>query len=882
MRRFLFFSHYAFRSFRRSGGRAVFATFCVAAGVAAIVALQLVSANLRASITGNAQKTNRGDVSVTAPLGGMPLKVYQRFATLERQRAFLGYTPLIDTMTAIRPVGADRTKVTFAMVNGIDPIKYPFYDRIATTTPADMPLATVLGSPRDIVVNQAVFDKLGLHIGSKVTVAIRAHSYTYTVTGIVPATALTITGNPFGLSFFGMVDYRRIQPAVLSLGSAANRIYIRTRDAAQAARVKDTLQASLGNLYTINTAADVEKQNKDAANNLDKFLTIMGLLALLIGGIGIINTMLVAARRRFKEIAILKALGMKSGEVVGTFALGTIVLGLAGGVVGVIVGIAMSLVVNQVTQSIMPTTVLVWQLRPGPIISGMIVALVGTVLFGVLPVYRESQVKPIAALRDEQAHAYKSLTSRAVILLRDGALTVALAMVMGVLAAFFVDFGSPSTNVVVGLTLGLGVLVVFGLLTEIFSWVILGVSKLPGLGNLTLRLTFRNLERQRRRMASTLLALCVGILAIGSIAIMAQNLKSEIGAAAASQNSFNVIVFYGLKASDQAKLYRVVDRLPGVTTREYAGFAGHAKLFAVDYLPASTLLTAAIASGAGTDEQTASWQTTGITGRDVRAGALTTPLAYGMPLGPRDAGTNHAMVGAELAKVFGIHVGSLLEYRMDGKLLTFQVTAVAKPLTLNLGLSGLTVDTGYLQKVGALNPADVENYSTTYLNVQSAYTGRDVDTLNRSLTGVQVLDLSVITDFFNQWIDKFALFPEILAGLSLFAGAVIIANTVAMSMMERRREIAIMKAVGARRRLVLRELLTENAVVGLLGAVAGTALAVLATVVVDNQVLYISAGFDWLVIAALLALGTVLAMAAAFVTAWPASGEKPLTVLRYE
>jgi putative ABC transport system permease protein len=207
---------------------------------------------------------------------------------------------------------------------------------------------------------------------------------------------------------------------------------------------------------------------------------------------------------------------------------------------------------------------------------------------------------------------------------------------------------------------------------------------------------------------------------------------------------------------------------------------------------------------------------------------------------------------------------------------------VAKALTFNMGLSGLTVDTGYLQKAGALNPSDPENYSTTYLNIQSQFTSRDVDALNRSLTGVQVLDMSVIVDFFNQWIDKFALFPEILAALSLFAGAVIIANTVAMTMMERRREIGIMKAVGAKRRLVLQELLTENAVVGLLGAGAGTALAMVATVFVDQQILLISAGFDWIVIGGLLALGTGLAMAAALITAWPASGEKPLSVLRYE
>src|SRR5579872_5688777 len=119
MKRYLFYSRYALRSFLRSGGRAVFATFCVAAGVAAIVALQLVSANLRASITGNAQRLNRGDVSITAPVAGIPLKDYQLFATLQRQGLFVDYTPLIDSLMAIRPVGANRSLVSFGTVNGV-------------------------------------------------------------------------------------------------------------------------------------------------------------------------------------------------------------------------------------------------------------------------------------------------------------------------------------------------------------------------------------------------------------------------------------------------------------------------------------------------------------------------------------------------------------------------------------------------------------------------------------------------------------------------------------------------------------------------------------------------------------------------------------------
>jgi putative ABC transport system permease protein len=89
MKRYLFYARYALRSFQRSGTRAVFAIFCVAVGVAAIVALQLVAANFRASITGDAQKNNRGDVSVVASSQGIPAKDYALFGQLSRQGAIV-------------------------------------------------------------------------------------------------------------------------------------------------------------------------------------------------------------------------------------------------------------------------------------------------------------------------------------------------------------------------------------------------------------------------------------------------------------------------------------------------------------------------------------------------------------------------------------------------------------------------------------------------------------------------------------------------------------------------------------------------------------------------------------------------------------------------
>ncbi|HEX6506771.1 MAG TPA: FtsX-like permease family protein [Chloroflexota bacterium] len=903
MKRYLFYTRYALRSFRRSGTRAVFATFCVAVGVAAVVALQLVAANFRTSITGDAQKSNRGDVSVAASTRGMPPKDYAVFAQLKRQGSIVDYQTLNEQLVAVRVVGGTEGGV-FGAIDGVNPAKFPYYGRVTADLPKGVPISKLLSDPLNVVVSHSVYDKLKLKLGDRIYADIEAHHSMYIVAGVIPDTAIPFSGNILALEAYVMTDYQAVADATRGRGIVATSVFVRTKDATQAAQVKRTLTARLGPTYTINTAADIEQANKDASSMMDKFLTIMGLLALAIGGIGIFNTMLVAARRRYQEIAILKSLGMKGYQVIGTFTIGALLLGLIGGIVGIFFGIGASKFVNAVTQNLLPTTSLQWSIHPRPIIAGLGVAMVGTVLFAFIPVLRESQVKPIAALRREEAHPQKSLTKRSVKIAENFALTVGMAMVMGILAAFFVEFGSPLTNLIVGAIIGLGGLVVLMVLTELFSLVIGLISKLPGLGRLTLRLAFRSMGRQRRRMATTVLALCIGLLGVGCTAILAQNLKSEINGAAARDNSFNTLIFYGRSRDDMMSLRTAVAQLQGIKTREFAAVSGRTVLATVDGQPAQPRFTLAVACSkssksaalkkvcaaqypqgvpADINLQQAGGLMVGLQGRDLRAvGTLTAPISEGQTLTARDAGSNRVLFSGMLAPLLRVHPGSTLGYMIEGRLHLFTVAGITSRTGFIFALAGTMADNGYLQRIGALHASDIENYSTTYLQIDNKYLAGDLATLRQYLPNAQVLDLNFVTGLIGTWVDKFALFPEILAALSLFAGVVIIANAVAMNMMERRREIGIMKAVGARRRFVLQELLTETGVIGLLGAMAGTGLAMMATAVLDKQFLRISASFDWLVILGLLALGTGLAVVAAAVTAWPASGEKPITVLRYE
>ena len=126
------------------------------------------------------------------------------------------------------------------------------------------------------------------------------------------------------------------------------------------------------------------------------YLVTIGIAAisLVVGGIVIMNIMLVSVTERTKEIGIRKAVGATSGEILTQFMIESLILSGSGGVVGVILGVALSLLVAQVSP--LPAAVRLWA-----IIMGLVVACGVGAFFGIYPAARAAKQDPIVALRYE-------------------------------------------------------------------------------------------------------------------------------------------------------------------------------------------------------------------------------------------------------------------------------------------------------------------------------------------------------------------------------------------------------------------------------------------------------------------------------------------------
>jgi putative ABC transport system permease protein len=152
-----------------------------------------------------------------------------------------------------------------------------------------------------------------------------------------------------------------------------------------------------------------------------------------------------------------------------------------------------------------------------------------------------------------------------------------------------------------------------------------------------------------------------------------------------------------------------------------------------------------------------------------------------------------------------------------------------------------------------------------------------------AVTGVFVFDIGVFDSIIGRLLNQMAALPLLVTGLSLFAAAVLIASTVSLATLERRRQIGILKALGVKRQQALNQLLIENALVGAVGGFVSllpTILIIQAVPALTQGLVNLPLPMDLVVILFGLAVG--ITIGATLLTAWAASGEKPLSALRYE
>jgi predicted lysophospholipase L1 biosynthesis ABC-type transport system permease subunit len=894
MRHLRFYFRHAWRDMTRNGRRTIFALFCIAAGVAAIVALRSLALMIGDSLVNNIAGSYHGDIMVEPIRSGQistsdGRDVFAPFV-LESVKTWatkhnVAMTTIISNLNIrVAPIesGSDIGRPQFAGNIFIDPKVYPFYGPVLATDPKDVPLSQLFTSPNDVVLSDNFAKNNNLKVGDQVRVS--RSDQPFTVRGIVPSeTESTITSQPngpFGL-LFGFVYFDHAAIAQFQTEDLPDAIYLKIPDGANVDDLNADLRSSVSGIRTWSTTM-LAKNNAEISMWIDRLIVLMGLAALLIGATGIIHTMLVIVGRRTTEIAVLKTLGLKGRQITVMFLVEALIMGVLGSLMGDVLGVLFSLAARTFMQGVWPRT-LVWRVYPGALETGFILGVLITAVFGFLPTLTAGLIRPAMVLRPNDTK-----------LPAMGCAQTFFAL-FGVVIAIGLMAGNIIGNYIIGIIgimlAGLSLLVVIGIL-----WVIVTIiGKLPSFGLIDLRLALRGIGSQRLRTASTMLSLLVGIFALSVITMAATAIPKLLDFQLTNALGGNVLIIEPVSLVHGMVVNALKDQ-PGVKSYSQLGFYS-GSLTAVNgntnyvdnintNLPSNVGKPINGRMVSGKDLVKRSLGTVGTA--DVSSPSFHPPMvAQGRALNASDAGQrNVVMTPNDIINQAGIKVGDTVTFQFGenggGAEVTYTVVGINPPA--QQGFTGQSILSALLFTAPADSfPAGVSPaIQMTVADVDSAHLNKVLLDVS-SVPLVFALDVGFIDSVLKRLFEQFTAIPTVVAVLALFSGAVIIANTVSLATLERRRQVGVMKAIGLKGRRVLWQMVLENSLIGLVGGILGVGVGILGTIVfaINSPISFLQI-VDWNIALILLVLSIVIALIATLLSAWTAASEKPLNVLRYE
>ncbi len=897
--------HYASRSLLRGGQRTILAIFCVAVGVMAIVGLQLVGYMLQNSLTTNTRDTNGGDIAISAQ--SMPFKAGDLafFDRLKQNGTITNYTAIITASGTLNATGASTQEFS---LEAVDPNNFPIVSPPTFVTPNNGSVTSLL-TGNQAIVTQSFLDTYAKRVGDSFTIYIKTkvgsgESLPVTIAGVVANTGIFAQAS--SLVLVSSADYQAAAPNSPITYSAVD---VTTADQAHT----DTAVKAINRQFPFaatQTVADALKAQQSSIDMINKFLEIAGLLALLIGGVGIVNTMQVLLSRRKTEIAMLKTTGYRRVDLSLLFGLEAGLLGLIGGVAGAAAAIGVSYVVRGLMQNLgiaVPFLLNLWTVA-----GGVAIGLVTALIFGLMPIVQAANIRPLNVIRElSEGRGKSGLFLTAALLLILSVLFCGLAIVIlnnDALLGVEAVYGTFAFLLLLSLFFGLIVfaisklpvpehfnlkqlaLIAAGLAASALLYlvvpvfgVLLGVASLTGMvivllprgWKVSTKMALRNIGRQRTRTMTTMLALFIGVFTVGLVLALGVGLQAQISDSFAQNLSYNVVVM--TSGADTTTLQSQLGSIPGLSKTRTDTLT---QITPVD-INGQPLLQA-LPAGHSRQEVLGFLNT--MEGYDLAQTSPSSTIVHGRNLNAGDAGTGNVLISDLLASdgPFQMHLkpGDTITFASaDGKTLK-TVTIVGVYARTATDHAGSVLASAAM--VQALSPTKAGLTTVTYMKIDSAQVSKALNRIGTIVPNASVQNLSDIGAYIQQLLNNILDMLVAIASLSMIAAIIIVANAVALAMLERRRELGILKSVGYTSSSVMSEVMIENGIVGAVSAFMAMLLAAGVLTLLGSQFFNLTLHISPLIAVSLVGGSALLAMLTAVLVAWGSVRVRPLEVLRYE
>jgi putative ABC transport system permease protein len=835
----------AWRLARRElrGGLRGFRIFliCLAIGVGAIAAVGSVASALIGGLHQDARQILGGDVEFRLAQRGLPAETEAWLAgrgTLSEVREMRGMVRRLD--------GDKRTLIELKSVDGA----YPLYGAVETAPAVKLAdaLATEAGVP-GIVVDPAVLERLDLKLGDRLRLGSADFAIRATLTHEPDGGANPFTLGPRVLiSAEGLRASGLEQPGTLS--SAVYRLRLPPgADAKAVIRAADEAFPDAG--WRAHDFTNAAPSVQSFIDRTSMFLALVGLTALLVGGVGVGNATSSYLAGRIPVIATLKCLGASARLIYAVYLLQILVLTALGIAIGLAIGAAAPWLMQAAAGDKLPVALrLGLYVRPLALAAG----------FGVLAALGFS-LWPLARARDVSAGSlFRSVIDGIRRRPRLGD-WLAVGLVGALLAGLAVGTADDK---------------------RLAAWFLLAVAvallafRGAGLGVMAaarrvgrvrwpwLRVAIANLHRPGAPTPSVVLSMGLGLTVLVAVALVEGSLANEVlqRLPAAAPSYF----FIDIQPDQVQPFEQLVHSLPGTSDLERVPSL-RARITALNGAPADKASVAPDSRWILQSERGLTYTPTLPSGSHLVEGEWWPADYRGPPL---------ISIEADLAHGLHLKLGDTISFNIAGREVTGRIANFRKIDWTTLGINFFNI----------FSPGALDGAPQTDLATVRADTPEHEAALARAVTdafpNVSAIRVKDALETVGQVLGDMATAIRAIAAITVLAGIVVLSGAVAAGHRRRVYDAVVLKVLGATRAMIARGFLAEYGILGLITAAIAVLLGTLAAWLVVTQVMK----GDWVFatgrVALTAAAGTLVTLLIAFAGTWRALGAKAAPQLRSE
>ena len=652
--------------------------------------------------------------------------------------------------------------------------------------------------PGEIMLDEFTAEQAGYEIGDTVPLVTLSDQprLDATLTGIVKFGEGSLQG-----ATLTVFDTAAMQQLFFDGRNVYTDIWLTADEGVGQQELRDQAASVIPDGLVARTGDDVaeESQNdfEEAISFISIFLLVFAGIALVVGTFLIINTFSILVAQRSRELALLRALGASRRQVTRSVLLESFIVGVVGSTVGLFLGFGLPPALTALMRAIgidLQLEGLVFQPRTAIVAYG--VGIVVTMIAAYIPARRASRISPIAALRDDVALPESSIRLRTII----GSIVVVLGA--GLMVLGLAGEGGAGAALV-----GLGILLV--LLGVAALSPVVGRPVLHALGRLYApfgmvgRLATQNSLRNPRRTAATASALMIGLALVATMSVLGSSANASIDKMVKENLAADYVISNAIGAPFSPGIAEQAAQVDGVA--EVASYRG---------MPVDV------------DDQEI-W------------GGATDPEAFTQMIDATvtdgslgDLGDSTIALDSGTAEDLGVAVGDSIDLEFPGSTQPVEVVATYDD---NPAMGQYVVPISVFD-AAQIRPADSYVYILREDDASETQVRADLEELVENVPTVSLKDQEEFAGEFKASINQLLFLIYALLGLAIVIAVLGIINTLALSVIERTREVGLLRAVGMSRRQLRRMVRLESIAIAVLGAVLGVVMGVVFGVVLQRAI----------------------------------------------